>query len=152
MTEDEKEREAKKAYAALLLRERDPFKAALALFPDDTNKALKVANFWPKDLEVTQETKRIEKDEGDSLLLSKAAFLQDIELRMAETSVPDEYVKLAKLYAEARGFIEKPQTNVNVTNNVPRVVEFPAFSSGDDWEKAAAKQQRELLDNARTRH
>lgn len=161
MSEVTNESEEKAAYAALLLKERDPFKAALQLFPDNTNRALWVANHWPNDAEVKAEQSRLSEEEGDSFLLSKREFLQDIEARMKGTTYPngtvvpttaEEYAKLAKLYAETRGFIEKPQTNVNVTTNVQRVVEVPVFQSESEWEAAAARQQRELLDNARTRH
>ncbi len=40
MSDELKESEEKAAYAALLLKERDPFKAALSLFPNNTNRAL----------------------------------------------------------------------------------------------------------------
>lgn len=161
MTDERNESEEKAAYAALLLKERDPFKAALQLFPDNTNRALWVANHWPNDEEVKAEQTRLSNEEGDSFLLSKREFLQDIEQRMRGTvypngavipPTPEEYAKLAKLYADVRGFIEKPQTNVNVTTNIQRVVEVPVFQDESSWEAAAAKQQRELLNNARTRH
>jgi len=161
MTDERNESEEKAAYAALLLKERDPFKAALQLFPDNTNRALWVANHWPNDDEVKAEQTRLSNEEGDSFLLSKREFLQDIEQRMRGTvypngavipPTPEEYAKLAKLYADVRGFIEKPQTNVNVTTNIQRVVEVPVFQDESSWEAAAAKQQRELLNNARTRH
>uniref|UniRef100_A0AAU7YTF4 Terminase small subunit n=1 Tax=Stenotrophomonas phage vB_SmaS_QH3 TaxID=3229738 RepID=A0AAU7YTF4_9CAUD len=161
MTDERNESEEKAAYAALLLKERDPFKAALQLFPDNTNRALWVANHWPNDDEVKAEQTRLSNEEGDSFLLSKREFLQDIEQRMRGTvypngavipPTPEEYAKLAKLYADVRGFIEKPQTNVNVNNIMQRVVEVPVFQSESEWEAAAAKQQRELLNNARTRH
>lgn len=161
MTDETKEHEEKAAYAALLLKERDPFKAALQLFPDNTNRALWVANHWPNDPEVRAEQDRINNENPDSALLSKREFLQDIEQRMKGTTLtsgvtipptPEEYAKLAKLYADVRGFIEKPQTNVNVTTNIQRVVEVPVFQDESAWEAAAARQQRELLDNARTRH
>ena len=161
MSDELKESEEKAAYAALLLKERDPFKAALSLFPNNTNRALWVANHWPNDAEVKAEQSRLSEEEGDSFLLSKREFLQDIEARMKGTTLPngvtvpptpDEYSKLAKLYADVRGFIEKPQTNVNVTTNVNRVVEMPVFANENEWEAEAARQQRELLENARTRH
>lgn len=161
MTDERNESEEKAVYAALLLKERDPFKAALQLFPDNTNRALWVANHWPNDDEVKAEQTRLSNEEGDSFLLSKREFLQDIEQRMRGTvypngavilPTPEEYAKLAKLYADVRGFIEKPQTNVNVTTNIQRVVEVPVFQDESSWEAAAAKQQRELLNNARTRH
>ncbi len=162
MTDQRNESKEKAAYAALLLKERDPFKAALQLFPDNTNRALWVANHWPIDAEVKAEQERLMgEDDGSSFLPSKAELARDIWQRMQGTTLangvtipptPEEYAKLAKLYADVRGFIEKPQTNVNVTTNVQRVVEVPVFQSESEWENAAARQQRELLENARTRH
>lgn len=162
MTDQRNESEEKAAYAALLLKERDPFKAVLQLFPDNTNRALWVANHWPIDAEVKAEQERLMgEDDGSSFLPSKAELARDIWQRMQGTTLangvtipptPEEYAKLAKLYADVRGFIEKPQTNVNVTTNVQRVVEVPVFQSESEWENAAARQQRELLENARTRH
>ena len=159
--QNESESKEKAAYAALLLREREPFKAALVLFPNNTNRALWVASNWPNDDEVKAEKLRLSAEDVDSFLLSKREFLQDIEQRMRGTiysngavvpPTPEEYAKLAKLYADVRGFIEKPQTNVNVNNIVHRVVEVPVFGSEEDWEAAASKQQWELLENARSRH
>lgn len=162
MTDQRNESEEKAAYAALLLKERDPFKAALQLFPDNTNRALWVANHWPIDAEVKAEQERLMgEDDGSSFLPSKAELARDIWQRMQGTTLangvtipptPEEYAKLAKLYADVRGFIEKPQTNVNVNNITQRVVEVPVFQSESEWENAAARQQRELLENARTRH
>lgn len=162
MSDELKESEEKAAYAALLLKERDPFKAALSLFPNNTNRALWVANHWPNDAEVKAEQKRLTDEGGDMAFLpGKGDLARDIWQRMQGTALPngvtipptpEEYAKLAKLYADVRGFIEKPQTNVNVTTNVNRVVEMPVFANENEWEAEAARQQRELLENARTRH
>jgi len=162
MSDELKESEEKAAYAALLLKERDPFKAALALFPNNTNRALWVANHWPNDAEVKAEQARLTEEAGDMAFLpGKADLARDIWQRMQGTTLPngvtipptpEEYAKLAKLYADVRGFIEKPQTNVNVTTNVNRVVEMPVFANESEWEAEAARQQRELLENARTRN
>lgn len=145
--------EEKRSYAALLIKEREPFKAALLLFPEATNRALWVSNNWPNDPEVVAEKERLLKEgAANAHLLSKTDLARDIHERMQVVTKADDYVKLAKLYAEVLGYIEKPQASVTVTNNVPRVVEMPVFPTQDDWEAAAAKQQRESLANARTRH
>lgn len=159
---EQNESQEKAAYAALLLKERDPFKAALQLFPNNTNRALWVANHWPIDPEVIEAKAALMADAGEmGFLPGKAELANDIWQRMQGTQTADgrtipptaeEYAKLAKLYADVRGFIEKPQTNVNVVNNIPRVVEMPVFADESEWEAAAARQQRELLANARTRH
>lgn len=159
----DKESEEKAAYAALLLRERDPFKAALSLFPDNTNRALWVANHWPNDSVVKAEQTRLRADDGEmSFLPDKAALAADIWAKMQGTELPngvvipptaDEYSKLAKLYADVRGFIEKPSApSQNVTVIVPKAIEVPNHGSNEDWEAAAERQQRELLNVSRSRH
>lgn len=156
------EQNQKAAFAALLLREPQPFKAALMIFPDNTNRALRIANEWPNDPEVKAEMDRLVNDEAESLLMTKAQFLLSLEQRMKGTVYPDglvvplntdDFTKVAKLYAETRGFIEKPQTNVNVQAAiVHRVIESPVFPSEHAWEMESERQQRELLANARTRN
>jgi len=162
MSDELKESEEKAAYAALLLKECDPFKAALLLFPNNTNRALWVASHWPNDAEVKAEQKRLTDEGGDMAFLpGKAELARDIWQRMQGTMLPngvtvlptlEEYAKLAKLYADVCGLIEKPQANINLTTNVSRVVEMPVFANESEWEAEAARQQRELLENARTRH
>lgn len=163
MTDETNESEEKAAYAALLLKENDPFKAALSLFPNNTNRALRVANEWPKDDEVKAEVKRLrESDDVMSLLPDKADLARDIWQRMQGATLPngvvipptaDEYSKLAKLYAEVRGFIEKPSApSQNVTVVVPKAIEVPTHGTNEEWELAAERQQRELLNVSRSRH
>lgn len=152
----------KAAFAALLLKEPQPFKAALLLFPENTNRALRVAHEWPTDPEVQAEMNRLLTEEADSLLMTKPQFLMALEQRMKGvtyadgTNVPlntEDFVKVAKLYADTRGFIEKPQTNVNVQAAIiHRVIESPVFPSEHAWEIESERQQRELLANARTRN
>lgn len=162
MSEPIDESKEKAAYASLLLKERDPFKAALSLFPNNTNRALWVANHWPNDPEVIEAKTALMQEGGDmGFLPDKAELARDIWNRMqgavtadGRTIPPtaDDYAKLAKLYADVRGFIEKPQNNQNVTVVVPKAIEVPTHGTNDEWELAAAKQQQELLNVSRSRH
>lgn len=156
------EQEEKAAFAALLLKmPNDPFKAALELV-SDTTRALRIAMEWPKDPIVKAETERLTEGEGAlSFLPGKGELLRDIWDRMqgqvgaAGTIIkptPDDYAKLAKLYAEVRGFIEKPQSGPAVQVIIPRAIEVPTHGTDEQWESAAATQQRELLDVSRSRH
>ncbi len=116
-------------FAKLLLKmPSEPFKAALALFPetqDDENtaKALKIATQWPTDPEVVSvQHSMVDKSEYGELgfLPSKADLCLDLWDEMQQCKVTfdrDNYVKIAKLYAESRGFIEKPQQTVNIDNS-----------------------------------
>ena len=162
MSETQNEDKEKAAYAAFLLKERDPFKAALQLFPNNTNRALWVANHWPNDETVLAAKAELLQEQGeDSFLPGKSELARDIWQRMQGTTLPngvvipptpEEYAKLAKLYADVRGFIEKPQNNQNVTVFIPKAIEVPTHGSDEDWEAAAERQQRELLNVSRSRH
>jgi hypothetical protein len=162
MTEEHDESQEKVAYAGLLLKERDPFKAALSLFPNNTNRALWVANHWPVDPEVKEAQAKLTAEGGEmGFLPDKAELARDIWERMQGTKTADgrtisptadEYSKLAKLYADVRGFIEKPQNNQNVTVVIPKAIEVPTHGTNEEWEQAAAKQQQDLLNVSRSRH
>lgn len=150
--------EEKVKFARLLLSEKDAFKAALLLYPDDTSHALWVADNWANDEEVLA---YVATHDSIDALPSKTQLARDIWERMqgialsnGKISRPtaDDYVKLAKLYADVRGFIEKPQMNSNVTVVVPKAIEVPTYESDAAWEKAAAKQQQELISVSRSRH
>jgi len=162
MIEENNEDQQKAEYANLLLKERDPFKAAILLFPANTNRALWVANHWPHDPVVKEFQKSLlsASDELD-FLPTKAELARDIWEKMKGVTTsegrqiapsPDEYSKLAKLYADVRGFIEKPQNNQNITVVIPKAIEVPTHGTNAEWEAAAATQQRELLDVSRSRH
>lgn len=149
------EAEEKTAFAALLIKNpTDPFKAALELFPENTNRALRIAHEWPKDPEVLSavQTLRAEGLSRHSKEEVREELITEMMNIVRGPYAPDDKVKAAKAIGELCGLIEKPQTNVNVTNNIPRVVEMPVYSSVSEWEEDAARQQRELLENARTRH
>lgn len=158
------EDEEKQAFAMLSLQfPNEPFKAALQLFPTNTNRALWVATNWPKDEIVKKYISDIVEDQGEFAgLAGKGELARDIWQRMqgyitengvAVVPCAEDYVKLAKLYAEVRGFIEKPSANQTIiTGVVPKVIESRVYASDEDWEKAAAMQQQELLNVSRTKH
>lgn len=147
--------ELKAEYARLLLKISDPFKAALQLFPDNTSRALRVANEWPNDPEVMAAQADLLDEDGElSYLPTKADFARNLWDKMQEDRIaPEDYAKLGKLYADVRGFIEKPQTTINNNNNVTnnRVMVVRENGSDEDWEAKLRKQQDNLT-NASTRH
>lgn len=156
------ELEQKRKFAKLFLERgmspNQAFPIALGIFGEgETAKAMHAAMNWQFDAEVLQFIEEL-KEAGDDLdlLPSKADLARDIWAKLQGVNTmldPEGYAKLAKLYAEVRGFIEKPQTNQNVQVVVaPKVIEVPAYSSAEDWESASAKQQTELLNVARSRH
>lgn len=162
MTDDPTESEAA-AFAALLLKTpTEPFKAAIAMFPDDTRRALWVANHWVSHPGVLAANEIIKEQQGEFAgLPDKVELSRKIWERMQGTvthdgrvipPVADDFVKLAKLYAEVRSFISKPEAGPTVNVIVPRAIEIPTHGTNEEWESAAEKQQRELLNVSRSRH
>lgn len=123
--EDESEKKA--AFAIELLKTpADPFRAALAVFATNTNKALRVANEWPADSFVISEVKRLKEEEGElSFLPSKADLARSLwERAHTATTGNDDFTKMARLYAEIMDFVPKvSKVEANVkTSSVIQVV------------------------------
>lgn len=77
--------------------------------------------------------------------LKKPLHLAIVE-RDAKYTDPDTYAKLAKVYAEVRGFIEKPQVAVttNVQTITNKVMVVRESGSDAEWERKLAMQQASL--------
>jgi len=140
----------KERFAELSLREPDPFKVALALFPNDTGKALRVANDWPNDpaVKTFRQSFVDSEEDGESAFLPTKAEASRLAWNLARDSERDGETrhKFLKLYAEMRGFIEKPQVAVNNTvTNVTRVLVVKDYGTDEDWRTALKKQQRALI-------
>ena len=117
------EPEQKILFAKLFLKMDDPFKAALQIFPDNTPKALEVSHMWPREPEVIAIKNGIlDGIDEMELLPTKAEFCRDLIGKLKTVEFVDDYTKLATLYANVRGFIEKPGTSVNIQNNQMAVV------------------------------
>lgn len=104
------EAEQKTAFAVELLKTpADPFRAALAVFATNTNKALRVANEWPANSFVMAEVKRLKEEEGElSFLPSKADLARSLWERAHTASTDnDDFTKMARLYAEIMDFVPK---------------------------------------------
>lgn len=153
------ELEQKRKFAKLFLeRGMSPntaFQIALGIFGEgETSKAIKAAMNWQADPQVLEFIDEIKAAGEDlELLPSKADLARDVWARLKDEPDSENYAKLAKLYAEVRGFIEKPQTNQNLQIVVaPKVIEVPVYQNAEAWENDSAKQQNELLNVARSRH
>lgn len=128
--EPEDESGKKAAFAVELLKTpADPFRAALAVFATNTNKALRVANEWPADSFVIAEVKRLKEEEGElSFLPSKADLARSLWERAHTASTDnDDFTKMARLYAEIMDFVPKVskiEANVKNTSTI-QVVASP---------------------------
>lgn len=139
----------KEQFAELLLRENEPFKVALVLYPDDTGRALEIAHKWPIDQQVLAFQQSLKDAEGEiTFLPTKAdtARLAWTVARNEERYDGETRHKFLKLYAEIRGFIEKPALNVNQTNNVIQnnVMVVRDHGTDNEWESKLQNQQRTL--------
>jgi len=125
MSEEELTTVEKKQFAALWITERDPFKAAIKLCPDNTNRALWISAKWVNDEIVLDEKQTLEdSDYALKCLPDKAAFAKQILDKMEKTHDPDAYAKLGKLYADIMGFVEKKQSLKIDKPNIPNVIEL----------------------------
>lgn len=141
----------KERFAELSLRESDAFKVALVLFPNDTGRALRIANEWPNDPQVqTLRASFVDAEEdGETAFLPTKADAARLAWNIARDAdkMTEDRLKALKLYSEIRGFIEKPQVTVNNnTQNVAmRVLVVKDHGSNDDWERTLRQQQKRLV-------
>lgn len=139
-------------FAEALHTTGDAFKAGEAVYPRNAGLALKASEEWPSDPLVVETLARLK---GEDKLPEKTELLRELWRKMNSYSMEegaDGFVKLARLYAEVAGLIEKPGNSQSVQVVLPRAMEVPVFASDDDWEKEAARQQRESLNVSRSRH
>lgn len=150
------EAEAKKAFALAWLREpKDAFKAALAVFGQDTRAALNASTFWINDSEVLAEKDRLiqaAENGEDSFLPSKVEMLSDLYQLTKSTYVEGkDKVAAFKLYAEVRGWTPKAGPTVNVDNSKVvnnKVMVIQDHGSDNDWQEKLLRQQRQLISEA----
>lgn len=154
----DEEQRLKLAFANALLKHPQDlegrFAAALSV-TSDTGKALVMANKWLDDPFVVAEQTRLLKgaDEGDlNFIGTKADFARELLTEARAQWDGETKIKFFKLYAEVRGFIAKPDTNVNVQVNNNRVMVVKDMGTDDDWERKAQQQQRNLIDVSASRH
>jgi hypothetical protein len=135
----------KVAFASLLRKEGDAFKAGLTLFPNNTNRALRIATEWPNDAKVIAELDRLDADTDPTKdLPTKVDLAKKVWDRLNKAVEDEDFVKLAKLYAEVNGYIEKPQNSTNVNIQQNRVMTVRDFGSEAHWESKMLDQQRAL--------
>lgn len=146
----EQVKEYKLKFAAALLKESDPFKAAFSVI-GDTGFALQVAKEWADDPIVRGEKIRLLDEGGPGIALpTKEEQARDIYAIATDAKVDDDIrLKAHELYAKVRGFIEKPSQNSPQTllQNFG-VMLVRDHGSDKDWEKCAVDQQKTLIGNA----
>lgn len=103
----------KRAFARAWLRQSDPFKAAVAIFgPLQASKCLKVADEWPRDLQVLKIKEELLEEGGEEAFLPSKSELARRVIDTADGFIHVENkLKALRLYAEVMGFITKPETD-----------------------------------------
>lgn len=141
----------KEQFAELSLREPDAFKVALVIFPNDTGRALRIANEWPNDEQVKAFRQSFvdAEEDGETAFLPTKAEACRLAWNIARDAekMTEDRLKALKLYGEMRGFIEKPAAvSVTQNNNVAmRVLVVKDYGTNDDWETALRQQQKKLI-------
>lgn len=147
--------EYKRLYGIALVHESNPYKAALNVFPNETGKALWINDFWLNDPEVIAaiqaERERIENEEMPG---EKDALKLAWDMASNVGAMYADRLKALETFAKIKGLIKKDAGVVINNKQVIRqkVIAMPTFASDDDWEHAAEKQQREILNVATSRH
>lgn len=97
-----------------------------------------------------QNDKYIDEDGREKIdheVVQRSKLRVDARKWLASKMAPKKYgEKIAIGGADGLGPVQ------SVVREIPRVVEMPVFSSEREWEDETARQQRDLLKNARTRH
>jgi len=151
------ELEEKKAFAFQLIENpNDPFQAALNVFPSNTTRALRIAHEWKNDKDVIEFKKQYLKSE-DALknVATKAELARETwrRLQAIPAEEVDAFVKIGDLFGKIMGYIQKPETNVVVNNQIDnRVMVVKDLGTNEEWEVKAAAQQRNLLSVSTSKH
>lgn len=144
----------KNEYAKQLLKSGDPFKAALVIFPDNVSRALRVANEWATCSVVRSKMDELISSASDEcdFLPTKADLSRIVWDKLNhESTSNDDFTKMAKLYAEVRGFIEKPQTNIqqnNISQTNNNIMVIKDKGTNDEWETKLRRQQEKLVNGS----
>jgi len=140
--------ELKKQFASLVAGGSHPFQAAIRIF-GDPNEAVKYYSGLDRDPVVLREVTRLKEECGDSLLISKEDFAEEVRDAAQNSKDPKAKSSLYSLYAEIRGFVGK-NVAVEVNNVTNKVMVVQSHGSNEDWEKKLKTSQLKLIQsNAR---
>jgi TPR repeat protein len=145
--------EYKRRFARALVQGKCSWDAICIAIPDSTVDRAFFAVDWPHDTEVAAIMREIQEDEEDPIhgLPSKADFDRLLWEKMQDAD-PSDCAKLAKVYADVRGWTKKPiEPTKQNDNTVPtvHVMMVPHYPSAADWERAAQPQQANLIAEGR---
>ena len=151
MTEQE---EKLKFAEAMISANMNPLEAGQLVHPADFNRAAQIASMWHNDAEVKSLIAQIKKAAQAETGVSEDEKYVEEKLKHIIENCPhaDDRIKALDKLMELKGLSKKPQTGPAVQVVIPRAIEVPTHGTDEEWEAAAAKQQRELLNVSRSRH
>lgn len=149
------ESEEKAAFAqAMISANMNPLEAGQLVHPANFNRAAQIASMWHNDAEVKAMIATLKKAEiAESGVSEDERYVEEKLKEIIENArFPDDRIKALDKLMELKGLAKKPQTGPAVQVVIPRAIEVPTHGTDEEWEAAAAKQQRELLNVSRSRH
>lgn len=151
MTEQE---EKLKFAEAMISANMNPLEAGQLVHPANFNRAAQIASMWHNDAEVKSLIAQIKKAAQAETGVSEDEKYVEEKLKHIIENCPhaDYRIKALDKLMELKGLSKKPQTGPAVQVVIPRAIEVPTHGTNEEWEAAAAKQQRELLNVSRSRH
>jgi hypothetical protein len=154
---DDPDESLRKKFAAACMRFPDnAYQAACVISPTNFGIAAWIMHNWMGDPVVEREMLRLKaEDDSDGLnfLPGKAQAAKAIWDKAQSCNDPETFGKLMKLYAEYRGFIEKPGASSVVVNvPQPRVMIVKDHGTDEEWAAKVAEQQARLTSENAQRH
>jgi len=144
------ELDCKKQFAALLLSDMaNPFKAALAVFENDSANACKYALLWKDDPEVLAEIELLKATKSISDIVANKIEVAKCTWALANNdwTPPKSRVDALRLLAEMAGYMPDKTINKNVTADVKvnKVMLVKDHGENEDWEEKIRAQQKGLI-------
>ena len=151
MTEQE---EKLKFAEAMISANMNPLEAGQLVHPANFNRAAQIASMWHNDAEVKSLIAQIKKAEiAETGISEDEKYVEEKLKEIIETSrFADDKIKALDKLMDLKGLSKKPQSGPAVQVVIPRAIEVPTHGTNEEWEAAAAAQQRELLNVSRSRH
>ena len=151
MTEQEEKR---KFAEAMISANMNPLEAGQLVYPANFNRAAQIASMWHNDAEVKAMIAELKKAEiAESGVSEDEKYVEEKLKEIIETArFHDDKIKALDKLMDLKGLSKKPQSGPAVQVVIPRAIEVPTHGTNEEWEAAAAQQQRELLNVSRSRH
>jgi hypothetical protein len=152
------ELEEKTAFAqAMISAKMNPLEAGQLVHPCNFARAAQIASMWHNDAEVKEIISELKNAEIEESGISEDEKYVEEKLKEIIENSRGLYADETKIKAldklmELKGLSKKPQNGASVQVVIPRAIEIPTHGTNEEWENAAAQQQRELLNVSRSRH